>query len=108
MRVIENRFLPFKGFRAITILNMIFVRKGTVLDATELNHENIHWQQEKEMLIVGFYLWYVIEFILHFIKCGNAKKAYYRISFECEAYDNEMNLDYIYERKHFAWLKLCR
>lgn len=109
MKIIENRFLPFKGFKAITILNMIFVRKGTALDIVDVNHENIHWQQEKELLVVGFYLWYAIEFIVRFLGCWNLKKAYNKISFEQEAYDNEMYLDYIPERKHFAWIKyLCR
>lgn len=109
MKIIENQFLPFKGFKAITILNMIFVRKGTALDIVDVNHENIHWQQEKEMLIVGFYLWYLIEFIVHFILCWNFKKAYYNISFEREAYYNEMYIGYDKFRKHYAWIKfLCR
>ena len=64
MKIIENNILPPKGYKAITLLNMIFVRKGTELNEVDINHEAIHWEQEKELLIVGFYLLYVIEFIV--------------------------------------------
>jgi hypothetical protein len=34
-------------------------------DSPELRrHESIHWQQQLEMLVVFFYLWYLIEWLL--------------------------------------------
>jgi hypothetical protein len=69
-----------------------------------INHEEVHWYQQKEMLIVFFYLWYVIEWLIKFIIYG--KGAYRRISFEREAYDNEHDQDYMDKRKHYAWINL--
>ena len=68
-----------------------------------VNHESIHWQQQLEMLIIFFYLWYLIEWGIRFFT--NTNNAYFCISFEQEAYDNEKNLNYLSKRKHYAWLK---
>ena len=56
MRIIHSNILPPKGYKAITILNVIFVRKGCDMTMEDVNHENIHWEQEKELAFVGFYL----------------------------------------------------
>lgn len=62
MRVVENNILPLFGFKAMTIFKWIFVHKGVELSEVDINHEAIHWEQEKELLIVGFYLMYVLMF----------------------------------------------
>lgn len=67
------------------------------------NHESIHWQQQLEMLIIFFYLWYGIEFFIRIFV--NGQKAYKSISFEREAYQNDDNLDYLKTRKRFSWFK---
>ena len=108
MKIIENNILPPKGFKAITILNIIFVRKGYTMSAVDINHENIHWEQEKELMIVGFYLLYVIEFIVRLIAIRNWHKAYRSISFERECYTNERNLSYVESRKHYSWTKYIK
>jgi hypothetical protein len=68
-----------------------------------LNHELIHWKQQMEMLIIPFYLWYFIEWLIKLPKWGGI--AYYRISFEKEAYANEKDGQYLNNRKHFTWFK---
>lgn len=108
MKIIENNILPPKGYKAITLLNMIFVRKGTELNEVDINHEAIHWEQEKELLIVGFYLLYVIEFIVRLMMIRSWRKAYRSISFERECYANERNLSYIESRKHHSWIKYIK
>jgi len=50
-----------------------------------------------------FYIWYVIEWFLKLI-LPPFTQAYYRISFEKEAYNNTYN-NYLINRKNFAWLK---
>lgn len=70
-----------------------------------INHEKIHLKQQIEMLVIGFYLWYGIEFLIHFVTHKKWMKAYYAISFEKEAYQNEQNLDYIRNRKVWSFLK---
>lgn len=99
MKIIENSLIPFKGFLAINIFGVIFIREGGVLNEVVLNHEQIHTAQMKELGYVGFYILYLIEWIIRlFIN----KNAYKSISFEKEAYENERNLDYLSNRRHYA------
>ncbi len=104
MKIIENNILPPKGFKAITFLNIIFVRKGCVMSDADINHENIHWEQEKELLIVGFYLLYALEFFIRLLIVRNWHKAYRSISFEREAYANQGAWFYLDVRKHYSWI----
>lgn len=108
MRIIHNNILPPKGYKAITILNVIFVRKGCDMTMEGVNHENIHWEQEKELMIVGFYLLYIMEFFLRLIRMRRWHKAYRSISFERECYENEADLNYLKSRKHHAWIKFIK
>lgn len=104
MRVIElKHFIP--GYKAMTIGPFILVKKGTILTSTDLNHESIHWEQYKELLIIGFWICYVFEFIMLLLRYQNWHRAYRNISFEKEAYYNEDNLQYISNRKHYSWTR---
>lgn len=108
MKIIENNILPPRGYKAITILNMIFVRKGVWLSDTDIRHESIHYEQEKELAFVGFYLLYVLEFLFRLIKAQKWHQAYRSISFEKECYDNEEDLDYLQKREHYHWIKYLK
>lgn len=101
MRIVRNNIIPFKGFKAINLFGVLFVRKDAMLTSCTLNHEEIHTAQMKEMLYILFYLWYVIEWIVRLFGKGN---AYRNISFEREAYSNEIYMSYTSKRKHFAWV----
>jgi hypothetical protein len=68
-----------------------------------LNHERIHLRQQIEMLIVFFYVWYIIEWTIHYLRLGNWWAAYYAISFEKEAYANEKDFIYLKHRKFWAF-----
>jgi len=70
-----------------------------------INHESIHIKQQEEMLIIPFYLWYIIEWAIKVPIYFSFRKAYYNISFEREAYDNDDNLSYLNNRKHYTWIK---
>jgi hypothetical protein len=95
MYIIKTRRFPPKGFSAITIWPFIFHR-GEISQST-LNHELIHARQQKELLLVGFYLCYLVEWIF---------KGYQDISFEKEAYGYEANSGYLKIRKPYAmWRK---
>ena len=100
--MIYNNLIPFKGFKAINLFGVLFVRKGCTVDDGTLNHERIHTAQMREMLYVFFYLRYLVEWIVRLFGKGN---AYRNISFEKEAYANESDLGYIGKRKRFAWWK---
>ena len=95
MKIIHSHIIPFKGFSAITIWPFIFTREE--MNKTILNHENIHGAQQKELLLIGFYLVYLIEWIF---------KGYRKVSFEVEAYQNEGNDNYLKSRKLFNMWKI--
>ena len=106
MEIKYSKIIPFKGFYAINLFGTLFIReeyKEQPISETTLNHESIHIAQMKEMWYVFFYIWYFIEWLLLLFSVG--KYAYYRISFEREAYDNEDNLKYLETRKPFSWFK---
>lgn len=42
MKIIRNRFIPFKGFKAINLFGVLFVRKEAALTRAVINHEEIH------------------------------------------------------------------
>ena len=105
MKIIYNNVIPFKGYKAINLFGLVFARKDyKKLTEEEINHESIHTAQMKEMLYVPFYLWYGIEYLIK--RWNNIQKdAYHAISFEREAYDNEENMSYLNNRKHYSWFK---
>ena len=105
MKIIRNKYIPFKGFRAINLFGTLFVRGSARISERTLRHEAIHTAQMKEMLYVFFYLWYIFEWIIRLFMKGN---AYRNISFEIEAYSNEKDLSYLDNRKRFAWIKYIK
>lgn len=104
MKIIRNRFLPVgRGFSAINLFGVLFVKPYVSISPRLLNHERIHTFQQRELLFVGFYLAYVAEWLVRLVIAkGNNYKAYAAISFEREAYANEKNLDYLKTRRPFA------
>ncbi len=106
--IIVSRFwtnlFSFGKANAITIYPFIFL-KSTFFKQKEdlIRHERIHLRQALELGILFFYLWYLIEFTVHFIQLRDFDKAYMRISFEREAYDKERESDYLSKRKIWAF-----
>ena len=127
MKIIRNKLIPFKGFAAMNILGLLFVREEARIDAECIRHEAIHTVQQYEIitlsaligLVVSTYfasLWYLlivvampialyllawlIELIL-----PPYNSAYKDSPFEREAYMNEQYPDYLEARPPFAWIK---
>ena len=89
---------------AMAIFPFIFVHKSAIpIGEKLLNHERIHLQQQRELLIIPFYIWYGLEYLFYNIKFRNHNKAYRAIRFEKEAYNNEGNLSYLKNRKHYNY-----
>ena len=109
MKQIVNSIIPFKGYKAMCLWPFIFVRKGTTYSKIDYNHERIHAEQQKELLVVGFLLCYVFEWLFRFLftKDRFSHQAYRNISFEKEAYAHQAEQGYLEKRKHFAqWRKI--
>ena len=87
---------------AITLGPFVFSRYE--IGPVTRNHEAIHWQQYKETLIIGFLLLYAIFYIIGLVKYRSGELAYYNIPFEREAYQNDQDFGYIFNRSRWAWV----
>ena len=96
--------IPFRKIQGITLFPFIIVRPKKP-NKILLNHERIHIRQQLELLVIPFYIWYLSEWLYHYIKCGHGWQAYRRISFEQEAYDNEHDFDYLKKRKLWSFFQ---
>ena len=92
MKIIRNNFIPVKGFKAINLFGILFVRGNAVISEKTLRHEHIHTMQMREMLYVPFYLWYGVDYVIRFFGWSFENKPfdpndkhYERMSFEKEA-----------------------
>jgi hypothetical protein len=100
MKIVYNNIIPFKGFAAINLFGVIFARKECrPLSTSTVNHEAIHTEQMKELLYIGFYVCYVVEWLVRLFMKGN---AYRNISFEKEAYNCQHIPSYTQIRQRFA------
>jgi len=89
---------------AITLGPLVFSR-GELSDRVK-RHETIHWMQYKELFIIGFLLVYLYDYLFAAVlkKKGFNRQSYMSIRFEQEAYDNDVNENYLKERKPYKWL----
>lgn len=106
MLIISNKLIPFKGYRCINVFGVLFIRKGSRIDATLIRHEQIHTSQMKELGYIMFYVLYFVEYLIKLIYYHKHHIAYRAISFEREAYDNQGNVTYGENRHLYAWMKL--
>ena len=125
MKIIYNKYIPFKGYTAINLFNIVVIRKDKkqvferapyLLDKLK-RHEYIHTKQGRELLWLLFYISYIVEYLIRKIQYRKAKKAngykdkkaaYRNISFEREAYTNEYDITYSKKRKLFAFIKYLK
>ena len=108
MKIIYNNIIPCKGYKAVNLFGVLFVREGATISEQDINHEVIHTAQMREMFYILFYIWYIVEWIVRIFQYKNAHKAYRNISFEREAYTNDCCLLYLQDRKHYTWLQYLR
>lgn len=73
------------------------------LSGISRRHETIHYYQQLELLFIGQWVLYGLFYLIAFAKYGDGAMAYRRIPFEQEAYGNEKDEYYLYNRKAFAW-----
>jgi hypothetical protein len=105
-----NRVSIFFKVGGISLFPFIILRentKQTRFGKRLVNHETIHFKQAIETLIIGFYLMYVLNFLINLVIYRNVIKAYENILFEKEAYGNETNFEYLQNRRLFSWMKYC-
>ena len=105
---IENSKLPYWLSKIAPIDVWAFsagpfvVCRGQLSEKT-ITHETIHFLQQLEMLFVFQWILYGLFYVIGRFTKGSWKAAYYGNPFEVEAYANDMNPDYLKERKFWAW-----
>lgn len=131
---VVNNIIPVKGKKAMTIWPFLFIRKDERMTRDDDNHEDIHSEQQMEVICIAFLLirflslvfdalsmWWVfvsptvyyalygLEYAFRRIVLRNdANTAYKSVSFEREAYENETNYSYIKNRSMFAFIKYLK
>ena len=98
--VVLSWFAPIT-IGAITLGPLVFSRRE--MSEETKNHEAIHWQQYIETGIIGFVVLYLFFWLWNLIKLRDGALAYAMIPFEREAYAYDHHLDYLDERKRYAW-----
>ena len=106
--IITSKFITkllsiFISVYAVTLYPFIIASEQ--LDEFTMNHELIHFEQQKELFVIGFYFLYTYDFIKGIIKHKDKEVAYFMIRFEQEAYEHQNNLGYTFERNKHSWKK---
>lgn len=110
MFIIVNRTF-FKWFTAswvggIALFPFIIIKNKQIRDDKVLvNHEKIHIRQQIELLILPFFIWYGLEYLLRLAQYKNKRIAYQNISFEREAFANELDFNYLSQRKIWSFFR---
>lgn len=108
--ILVSKYIVPKGYMGIALFPFVFVKELQFKhNKFFVNHERIHLKQQLELLVVPFFIWYGLEFLVRYWHFRNWHLAYRNISFEREAYQNELDLGYIKKRPIWNFLKyLCR
>lgn len=106
--VLQNSKIPvylsiFIEIGAITLFPFIISRNE--MSDTTLNHEKIHIEQQKELLVVFFYILYVAYWLKGKMSGMTNDEAYMNIPFEKEAYRKMYDIEYLKKRERYAWKK---
>jgi hypothetical protein len=105
MIVIIKHFF-YKNYVGLSLWPFIILKNDQLKqDAVLINHEMIHLKQQQELLIIPFYFFYISEWLLRSVLYFDSYKAYQNISFEREAYQNEINMEYLTKRKRYSFIK---
>lgn len=105
MFLVVTKYLIPKGYRGLTAFPFVFVKhRSDEENRVFINHEKIHLRQQLELLVIPFFIWYFIEYLVRLVQYKNPDLAYRNISFEREAYSNELNLEYLKKRAFWRFL----
>ena len=97
--------ITFGFASAITLFPFVLIGQNTSLNRRLVIHERIHLRQQAEMLVIPFYIWYLLEYLIHLLRFKNGYKAYRNISFEKEAYIHEDDQTYLEHRRYWSWYR---
>ena len=75
MKIIYNKLIPMKGYKAVNLFGVLFAREGARLTADDIRHEEIHTAQMRETLY-GSSNRVLLSFLLHveYRRCTMARR----------------------------------
>jgi hypothetical protein len=89
---------------AIGFFDIILVREEKMIDDEELvHHERIHFVQQWETLIIGFYLIYFLHGLYLLCRGMKFRQIFDEVCLEREAYRNEKDVLYLRRRELFSF-----
>ncbi|WP_422349006.1 hypothetical protein [Flagellimonas sp.] len=95
----------YRNYVGLSLWPFIILKEGALRkDDVLINHERIHLKQQRELLIIPFYILYISEWLLRTVLYLDSYRAYQNISFEREAYANENDMEYIFQRKPYGFV----
>ncbi|MCM4167037.1 hypothetical protein KCTC52924_01894 [Arenibacter antarcticus] len=104
--IIVFKHFFIKNYVGLSLWPFIILKNPALKnDAVLINHEKIHLKQQRELLVLPFYMLYLLEGVVRFFIYFDVYTAYRNISFEREAYQNESNLYYLQERRPYSFIK---
>lgn len=104
--ILISKYIVPNGFVGITLFPFIILKEeGLKQDQILINHEKIHLRQQRELLVLFFYIIYGFEWVIKFFIYKNGYLTYKNLSFEREAYQNENNSYYLKNREIWSFIK---
>jgi hypothetical protein len=105
---IYTRRKIFNYYTGLSFFIFIWISKLTNDEVKLVRHEKIHFLQQVEMLFVFHWFLYGLFYIVSRSKGHGHFVAYRYNPFEIEAFENEKDVNYLKERKPFAWINYVR
>lgn len=102
MKVIHSKKFPYFS-NYINILGKVYTKVRLL--PYEINNEKIHSFQIKELYYVGYYILFVIEYLIKLLFTFSFKRAYNEVSFVKERFDKQRDYNYVKCRTKYAWIK---
>lgn len=85
----------------INLFGLLLVSGNKALYEHEINRERIRYVQMKELLFIGWVVWYVLEWMFYLITHIHSKPF---VSLEEEVTFHQDNLNYLSWRPKYAWV----
>lgn len=81
----------------------LWVWSRSEMSETTKRHETIHYKQQLELLFVFQWILYGLFWLIGLARYRHGATAYRESPFEREAYDNEHDVNYLTNRRPYAW-----
>lgn len=102
MKVIHSKKFPYFS-NYINILGKVYTKVRLL--PYEINNEKIHSLQIKELYYIGYYILFVIEYLIKLLFAFNFKRAYNKVSFVKERIEKQRDYNYAKCRTKYSWIK---